>query len=328
MSVPEFTRQALKAEIDWKIDKLSLEEQEEKFWKQAHFSPPLYGADMLGTLFDESTQCWNPQDLGTILNLVGLPLAGITQPYLYFGMWKAMFGWHTEDMDLCSINYLHYGKPKHWYCLPASCSSRFESVVAGLFPEQFKRCKMFLRHKTTVIKPSLLVHQFKLPIHSCIQNAGEFILTFPNAYHAGFNHGLNCAESVNFATKEWIPYGIGAKPCTCTSGNASIDMDVFVARHDLFEELGAEIEPSDEMIWDRMKLNGVDIEAKLIKFGIVDEDYPVITLKRKRMENPQQDHPNKKGRDLLQRVPNKSILVQKSLCGDSMVNVYYRSLKS
>jgi len=39
-------------------------------------------------------------------------LSGINQPYLYAGCWKSMFGWHTEDFDLFSINYLHYGKSK------------------------------------------------------------------------------------------------------------------------------------------------------------------------------------------------------------------------
>lgn len=37
---------------------------------------------------------------------------------LYFGMWRAMFAFHTEDMNLYSINFLHTGKPKSWYSIP------------------------------------------------------------------------------------------------------------------------------------------------------------------------------------------------------------------
>lgn len=39
------------------------------------------------------------------------------------------------------------------------------------------------------------------------QEAGEFMITFPYGYHAGFNHGFNCAESTNFASLRWIDYG-------------------------------------------------------------------------------------------------------------------------
>lgn len=36
---------------------------------------------------------------------------------------------------------------------------------------------------------------------------GEYILTFPGAYHAGFSTGLNIGEAVNFVSKSWFDYG-------------------------------------------------------------------------------------------------------------------------
>lgn len=48
---------------------------------------------------------------------------------------------------------------------------------------------------------------FKSALMQVTQEAGEFMITFPYGYHAGFNHGFNCAESTNFATRRWIEYG-------------------------------------------------------------------------------------------------------------------------
>ena len=50
----------------------------------------------------------------------------------------------------------------------------------------------------------LIIHSFVLQISKLYQKAGEFIVTFPRAYHAGFNQGFNFAEAVNFCPSDWV----------------------------------------------------------------------------------------------------------------------------
>lgn len=93
------------------------DELERKFWKNVTFQQPLYGADLAGSLMDPDLKEWNIDCLPSILNRLaeqGVSIPGVNSAYLYFGMWKTLFAWHTEDMDLYSINYLHYGAPKAW----------------------------------------------------------------------------------------------------------------------------------------------------------------------------------------------------------------------
>ncbi|KAG2463510.1 KDM4B demethylase, partial [Polypterus senegalus] len=91
---------------------------ERKYWKNLTFVSPIYGADISGSLYDKGIDEWNIGNLDTLLDMVeqecGIVIEGVNTPYLYFGMWKTTFAWHTEDMDLYSINYLHFGEPKSW----------------------------------------------------------------------------------------------------------------------------------------------------------------------------------------------------------------------
>lgn len=94
----------------------------------------MYGADVAGSLYDEDQPYWNINNLGTILDCISdVKIEGVNTAYLYFGMWKSSFPWHTEDMDLYSINYLHYGAPKSWYSIPPEAGRRMERLAESKF---------------------------------------------------------------------------------------------------------------------------------------------------------------------------------------------------
>ncbi|XP_038660191.1 lysine-specific demethylase 4C-like isoform X2 [Scyliorhinus canicula] len=225
---------------------LDYEDLERKYWKNLTFVAPIYGADVSGSLYNEDIDEWNISRLNTILDVVaeesGIAIEGVNTPYLYFGMWKTTFAWHTEDMDLYSINYLHFGEPKSWYAVPPEQGKRLERLAQGFFPSSSQGCDAFLRHKMTLISPSIL-KKYGIPFDKITQEAGQFMITFPYGYHAGFNHGFNCAESTNFATIRWLDYGKIAKLCTCRNDMVKISMDIFVEK----------FQPSRYTLWKQGK---------------------------------------------------------------------------
>ena len=60
-----------------------------------------------------------------------------------------------------------------------------------------------------MVSPAELIKR-GVPVSRLVHRAGSFAITFPNAYHAGFNTGFNCAEAVNFGPPDWLPAGSAA----------------------------------------------------------------------------------------------------------------------
>ncbi|KAI3323976.1 hypothetical protein HD806DRAFT_496114 [Xylariaceae sp. AK1471] len=235
------------------------EELERIYWKTLTYAPPLYGADVLGTLFDESTENWNLNKLPNLLDVLGSRVPGVNTAYLYLGMWKATFAWHLEDVDLYSINYLHFGAPKQWYSISQGDARRFEAAMKSIWPTDAKACDQFLRHKAFLISPNHLQQYFNIKVNKCVSYPGEFVVTYPYGYHSGYNLGYNCAEAVNFALDSWLPMGKIAKKCECAQAQDSVWIDVYAIERKLrgeetdYEETEDEEEEEDEEDEDELE---------------------------------------------------------------------------
>ncbi|KZV77775.1 JmjC-domain-containing protein [Peniophora sp. CONT] len=227
-------------------------ELERQYWRNLGFGKPAqYGADMAGSLFSDPKTPWNvaclPSALERLMPREKYPTQGVNMPYLYFGMWRATFAWHVEDCDLFSINYIHFGAPKHWYAVPQARADAFEGVMRGFFSEGqgSKACPQFLRHKAFLVSPTILAKSSCRP-NTLVQHAGEFVVTYPRGYHAGFNLGFNCAESANFALDSWLERGRNARVCECVDDAVRIDVDSLLAarEEDKREEEARRMQPA------------------------------------------------------------------------------------
>lgn len=187
----------------------------------------LYGADLetcvfgsgfpkmlnqVGSASDERyiKSGWNlnnfPRLPGSVLSYESGDISGVLVPWLYIGMCFSSFCWHVEDHHLYSLNYMHWGAPKMWYGVPGKDALKLEEAMRKHLHDLFEEQPDLLHKLVTQLSPSILKSE-GLPVYRCVQNAGEFVLTFPRAYHSGFNCGFNCAEAVNVAPVDWLPHG-------------------------------------------------------------------------------------------------------------------------
>jgi histone demethylase JARID1 len=127
-------------------------------------------------------------------------------PWMYVGMMYSAFCWHIEDHMFYSINYMHWGEAKRWYSVPAYATAAFEAAFQEWLPDQMAMQPDLLFQLVTLLSPEKL-NQSGVPVYGLVQEAHDFVVTFPCAYHGGFNTGFNCAEAVNFCPPDWLRFG-------------------------------------------------------------------------------------------------------------------------
>lgn len=237
-SLNEFGEMAHKFKSDYfnrPHDKVTLDECEEEFWKilgnpdeQVEVE---YGADLhtldtgsgfptrsyKGKLNSNNLEYldhpWNLNNLSrvdkSVLSQMNVEISGMKVPWAYVGMCFSCFCWHVEDHWSYSVNYLHWGAPKTWYGVSGKHAEKFEECMRKNAHELFDKSPDLLHHLVTIMNPSIL-QEYGVPIYKIHQNIGEFVVTFPRAYHAGFNQGFNFAEAVNFCPADWMSLGRAA----------------------------------------------------------------------------------------------------------------------
>lgn len=133
-------------------------------------------------------------------------MSGVNVPWMYVGMKYSTFCWHYEDLMLHSINYNHAGKPKLWYAVPESYREKLEKAIKQRYALLFQSDPNLLLDNITMTSPAYLISK-GITVTKTLQRPGEFVVTFPGSYHAGFSTGLNVGEAVNFMTKSWFDFG-------------------------------------------------------------------------------------------------------------------------
>ncbi|KAG6841826.1 hypothetical protein C0991_006233 [Blastosporella zonata] len=200
---------------------------EKEFWRLVQSTNETveveYGADVHSTthgsamptmethpLNPYSKDPWNLNNIpivkDSLLRFIKSDISGMTVPWTYVGMAFSTFCWHNEDHYTYSINYMHWGETKTWYGIPGDDAEKFEAAIKGEAPDLFEAQPDLLFQLVTLMNPKR-VTDAGVRVYACNQRAGEFVITFPKAYHAGFNHGFNFNEAVNFALPDWLPYG-------------------------------------------------------------------------------------------------------------------------
>jgi|LauGreDrversion4_2_1035121.scaffolds.fasta_scaffold538616_1 hypothetical protein len=127
-------------------------------------------------------------------------ISGITVPWFYFGMLFSSFCWHTEDLYLYSLNYMHEGAEKIWYSISHTQKNKMDDYIKNKYFATYLKQPDLVHRLTVHISPLELIKN-GIKVYRAVQKPGEIIITLPKGYHSGFSTGLNFAEAVNFSVR-------------------------------------------------------------------------------------------------------------------------------
>lgn len=204
--------------------RISEDDVEREFWRLIQSPDETveveYGADVHSTthgsalptlethpLSPYARDGWNLNNLpilpASLLRYIKSDISGMTVPWIYVGMMFSTFCWHNEDHYTYSINYQHFGDTKTWYGVPGGDAEKFEEAMRMAAPDLFETSPDLLFQLVTMMSPEKL-QKGGVRVYACDQRANEIVITYPKAYHSGFNQGFNLNEAVNFALPDWI----------------------------------------------------------------------------------------------------------------------------
>ena len=150
----------------------------------------------------------------------------------YLGTAGSCFGWHREDFDLCSLNYLYTGAPKYWWLVPPSQVKLFAATVkklrsaAGDSDNEDENGGDGNDKTLAISLQALLEIEPSLTVIPVEHSKGEIIVTAPGAPHSGYNGGNNIAESVSFSIGQWADHGFVASLRAANRGLGEQPVDI------------------------------------------------------------------------------------------------------
>ena len=172
--------------------------------------PGYYGSDIPSSVFQSPQPAvnWGLRDVNSASSRSAShakklkAIKGLSG-YNYYGAKFTGFPMHTEECDLCSINYLKAGAVKVWFVVAKRDWYRVVSLLQKACQDaghgEYVSCKAFLRHKTLFATPQYLL-QRGIQVYRIVQEPGMYVLLPEGVIHWGYNDDDNLAEAVNFAT--------------------------------------------------------------------------------------------------------------------------------